>query len=523
MTGMNRRQIGGRLAAFSALGAGLLTPGLAAAQSAKTLNGAGATFPAVLYSKWSEEYLKATGLQINYQAIGSGGGIKAHQDQTADFGATDGPMNDAQLKDAKGGATLHIPMTLGAVVPTYNLPKITQPLIFTGDVLADIFLAKIEKWNDARLKELNPGVTLPNEDIIVVHRSDGSGTTFCWTDYLSSISAEWKEKVGFANSVNWPTGLGGQGNAGVAGEVKNNEYSIGYVELAYARQNKLGFGSVKNSSGNIIAPSLASVTAAAAGALKTMTDDLRVSIVNPAGAAAYPIATFTWILAYRQQRDASKGRALADYLFWCITEGQKFCADLDYAPLPKAMLPLAFAKIESMNAQGEALLASGSALPRQTGLVNNGDGTETASYGDGTTDKRPVSMTIVDTAAAAGSFGTLLAAAQAAGLVDALSGSGPITVFAPTDSAFEKLGNDTIAALLEDKEKLASILTYHVVKGSVLAKDVVKLSTATTLQGSDVKIDAKAAVRINDATVTKADIQCSNGVIHVIDTVLIPA
>ncbi|NDB22457.1 MAG: phosphate ABC transporter substrate-binding protein PstS [Proteobacteria bacterium] len=255
---MNRRQIGGRLAAFSALGAGLLTPGLAAAQSAKTLNGAGATFPAVLYSKWSEEYLKATGLQINYQAIGSGGGIKAHQDQTADFGATDGPMNDAQLKDAKGGATLHIPMTLGAVVPTYNLPKITQPLIFTGDVLADIFLGKIEKWNDARLKELNPGVTLPNEDIIVVHRSDGSGTTFCWTDYLSSVSAEWKEKVGFANSVNWPTGLGGQGNAGVAGEVKNNEYSIGYVELAYARQNKLGFGSVKNSSGNIIAPSLAS-------------------------------------------------------------------------------------------------------------------------------------------------------------------------------------------------------------------------------------------------------------------------
>ncbi len=520
---MNRRQIGGRIAAFGALGAGLLTPGLAAAQSAKTLNGAGATFPAVLYSKWSEEYLKATSLQINYQAIGSGGGIKAHQDQTADFGATDGPMNDAQMKDAKGGATLHIPMTLGAVVATYNLPRITQPLVFTGDVLADIFLGKIEKWNDARLKDLNPGVMLPTEDIIVVHRSDGSGTTFCWTDYLSSVSAEWKEKVGYANSVNWPTGLGGQGNAGVAGEVKNSEYSIGYVELAYARQNKLGVGSVRNSSGNVIVPSLASVTAAAAGALKTMTDDLRVSIVNPAGAAAYPIATFTWILAYRQQRDAAKGRALADYLFWCITQGQRFCADLDYAPLPKAMLPLAFAKIESMNAQGEALIAYGSALPRQTGLVNNGDGSETASYSDGTTDNRPVSMTIVDTAAAAGLFGTLLAAAQAAGLVDALSGPGPITVFAPTDTAFEKLGNDTIAALLEDKEKLASILTYHVVKGSVLAKDVVKLTTATTLQGSDVKIDAKAAVRINDATVTKADIQCSNGVIHVIDTVLIPA
>ncbi len=523
MIGINRRQIGRNLATLGALGTGLLTPDLAAAQSAKRLNGAGATFPAVLYSKWAEEYLKATGVQINYQAIGSGGGIKAHQDQTADFGATDGPMNDAQLRDAKGGATLHIPVTLGAVVPTYNLPKVSQALTFTGDVLADIFLGKISKWNDARLKDLNPGVTLPNEDIIVVHRSDGSGTTFCWTDYLSTVSAEWKEKVGNANSVSWPTGLGGQGNAGVAGEIKNNEYALGYVELAYARQNKLGFGSVRNSSGNIIAPSLSSVTAAAAGALKTMTDDLRVSIVNPAGPGAYPIATFTWILAYRQQRDATKGRALADFLFWCITDGQKFCADLDYAPLPKAMLPLTFAKIESLNAQGETLLAYGSALPRQISLVNNGDGSETASYSDGSTDKRPISMTIVDTAGAAGSFSALLAAAQAAGLIDALSGSGPITVFAPTDEAFEKLGTDTIATILEDKEKLASILTYHVVTGNLLAKDVIKLSTATTLQGSDVKIDARASVRINDATVTKADILCSNGVIHVIDTVLIPA
>lgn len=523
MATLSRRHLGARISAVGAIGATLGFPAVAAAQSAKSLNGAGATFPAVLYSKWAEEYRKVSGLEINYQAIGSGGGIKAHQDQTADFGATDGPMTDAQLKDAKGGATLHVPMTLGAVVATYNLPKITDSLKFTGEVLADIWFGKISKWNDPRLAELNPGVTLPKEDIIVVSRSDGSGTTYIWTDYLSSVSAEWREKVGFATTVAWPTGLGGRGNAGVAGEVKQNEYSIGYVELAYARQNKLGYGTVRNSSGNYVSPSLASVTASAAGALKTMSDDLRVSIVNPNGPAAYAISGFTWVLAYRQQRDAAKGRALADYLFWAITEGQQFCADLDYAPLPKAMLPLAFAKIESMNTQGSQLLAAGSKLPLQTGLVNNGDGTETATFSNGTTDKRPVAMTIVDTAAAAGSFGTLLAAAQAAELVDALSGSGPITVFAPTDEAFAKLGQATIEAVLADKEKLTAILTYHVVVGAVMAKDVIKLTSASTLQGTEVKIDAKSGVKINDATVIKADIQCSNGVIHVIDTVLLPA
>ena len=523
MAKISRRAAARHLAVVGALGGGLVAPLTAAAQSAKSLTGAGATFPAVLYSKWTEEYRKVTGLEINYQAIGSGGGIKAHQELTADFGATDGPMNEAQLKDARGGATLHIPMTLGAVVATYNLPKVTSPLTFTGDVLADIFLGKITMWNDPRLVELNPAASLPKQDIIVVHRSDGSGTSYIWTDYLSSVSAEWKEKVGNANAVNWPTGIGGQGNAGVAGEVKNNEGSIGYVELAYARQNKLGYGSVRNSSGNVIAPSLASVTAAAAGALRTMSDDLRVSIVNPAGPAAYPISGFTWILAYRQQRDAAKGRALADYLFWCITDGQKYCADLDYAPLPKAMLPLAFAKIESMNAQGSTLLAAGSKLPLQTSLVNNGDGTETATYDDGTTDKRAVAMSIVETAAAAGSFSTLLAAATAADLVNTLSGPGPLTVFAPTDEAFAKLGQATIDAVLADKEKLTAILTYHVVAGAVMAKDVVKLTSAKTVQGSEVKIDAKGAVKINDATVVKADIQCGNGVIHVIDTVLIPA
>jgi phosphate transport system substrate-binding protein len=496
---------------------------VAEAQSAKSLTGAGATFPAVLYSKWTEEYRKLTGLEINYQAIGSGGGIKAHQELTADFGATDGPMNETQLKDARGGATLHIPMALGAVVATYNLPKVTSPLSFTGDVLADIFLGKITMWNDPRLVELNPAAALPKQDIIVVHRSDGSGTSYIWTDYLSNLSSEWKEKVGNANSVNWPTGIGGQGNAGVAGEVKNNEGSLGYVELAYARQNKLGFGSVRNSAGYVTAPSLASVTAAAAGALRTMSDDLRVSIVNPAGPGAYPIAGFTWILAYRQQRDAAKGRALADYLFWCITDGQKYCGDLDYAPLPKAMLPLAYAKIESMNTQGSTLLAAGSRLPLQINLVNNGDGTETASYDNGTTDKRPVAMTIVETAVAAGSFSTLLAAATAADLVTTLSGPGPLTVFAPTDEAFAKLGQATIDEVLADKEKLTAILTYHVVGGAVMAKDVVKLTSAKTVQGGEIKIDAKGAVKINDATVVKADIQCGNGVIHVIDTVLLPA
>lgn len=523
MSRLNRRTLVRNVAVIGGAASSLGLLGVAGAQSVKSLTGAGATFPAVLYSKWTEEYRKITGLEINYQAIGSGGGIKAHQELTADFGATDGPMNEAQLKDARGGATLHIPMTLGAVVATYNLPKVTSSLTFTGEVLADIFLGKITMWNDPRLVELNPAAALPKQDIIVVHRSDGSGTSYIWTDYLSSVSAEWKEKVGNANAVNWPTGIGGQGNAGVAGEVKNNEGSIGYVELAYARQNKLGYGSLRNSSGNVIAPSLASVTAAAAGALRTMSDDLRVSIVNPAGPAAYPISGFTWILAYRQQRDAAKGRALADYLFWCITDGQKYCADLDYAPLPKAMLPLAFAKIESMNSQGSTLLAAGSKLPLQTNLVNNGDGTETATYDDGTTDKRAVAMSIVETAAAAGSFSTLLAAATAADLVATLSGPGPLTVFAPTDEAFAKLGQATIDAVLADKEKLTAILTYHVVAGAVLAKDVIKLSSTKTVQGGEVKIDAKAAVKINDATVIKADIQCGNGVIHVIDTVLLPS
>lgn len=392
-TRLNRRGFGGRVAAAAGMAAGLgaAFPMAAGAQTVRALTGAGATFPAVLYSKWAEEYFKKTGIQINYQAIGSGGGIKAHQDMTADFGATDGPMTEDQLKAAKGGATLHVPMALGAVVPTYNLPTLgNQTLRFGPDSLANIFLGKIKKWNDPAIAADNPGVNLPNTDIVVVHRSDVSGTSYIWTDYLSSVNAEWKQKVGTANSVNWPLGLGGAGNAGVAGEVKQNPNSLGYVELAYAIQNHPGVGQVKNSSGAYITPGLESVSLAAAGALETMPDDLRASIVNLAGAQSYPISGFTWLLVYRQQRDRAKGAALADYMFWCITEGQKFCGDLFYAPLPEAMLPLTFSEIQSVNFGGQPLLSPAAQLPirerAELYTSDNGDGTATTHYSDGTSE-----------------------------------------------------------------------------------------------------------------------------------------
>jgi len=296
VTELNRRSFG-RIAAGATSAVALMArlPCTVAAQSARTLTGAGATFPAVLYSKWAAEYNKLTGVQINYQSIGSGGGIKAHQDMTADFGATDGPMTEQQLKDAKGGPTLHVPMALGAVVPTYNLPQIGNArLRFTDQSLPNIFLGKIKKWNDPAIAADNPGINLPNEDIVVVHRSDGSGTTYIWVDFLSNVSAEWKDKVGVATSVNWPTGLGGRGNEGGAGEVRQNRNTLGYVELAYVIQNRLGVGVVRNKLGAWVDPNLESVTAAAQGALETMPDDLRVSIVNPEGETAYPIAGFTW-------------------------------------------------------------------------------------------------------------------------------------------------------------------------------------------------------------------------------------
>src|SRR5262249_22550030 len=268
---------------------------------AKALNGAGATFPAPLYQKWFDEYAKLTQVQVNYQAIGSGGGVKGIQDQTIDFGGSDGPMTDDQIKGSKGGDVFHIPTALGAIVPTYNIPEVKTKLKFTGQNLAGIFLGDINKWNDPKLVADNPELAQVDKEIVVVHRSDGSGTTFGFTDYLSTVSPDWNSKVGKATSVNWPTGLGGSGNAGVAGEVKQNPYSVGYVELIYALQNKMDFGQVMNKSGTWIDPSLDSVTAAAGASLTIIPPDLRFSIVDAPGDRSYPISTAIWLLAYKTQ------------------------------------------------------------------------------------------------------------------------------------------------------------------------------------------------------------------------------
>ena len=322
---------------------------------AKALTGAGATFPAALYSKWFNDYNKVTQVQVNYQSIGSGGGIKAISDQTADFGATDSPMTDAQLKDAKGGDILHIPMALGAVVATYNIPGLEgTKLKLSGDVLAAIFLGTITKWNDPKIVADNAGVKLPAEDIVSVHRSDGSGTSFVFTDYLSAVSADWKAKVGASTTVNWPGGIGGKGNEGVAGEVKQNPFSIGYVELIYAIQNKLGVASIKNKAGKWVEPSLEGVTAAAAAASGKVAPDLRVSIVEQEGEKTYPISTFTWILAYKTMADAPKAIALTRLLWWATHEGQKLTGDLGYAPLPAEIVTKGEAMIKSIQAGGKA-------------------------------------------------------------------------------------------------------------------------------------------------------------------------
>jgi phosphate transport system substrate-binding protein len=283
---------------------------------AKTLNGAGATFPAPLYTKWFNEYANVTGVQINYQAIGSGGGIKGIQDQTVDFGASDAPMTDEQLAAARGGAILHIPTALGAIVATYNLPGIDAQLRFTGDTLAGIYLGDIQMWNDPRLVADNPELAGVDQEIVVVHRSDGSGTTFGFTDYLSKISPDWAQRVGKGTSVNWPVGLGASGNPGVTGEVQQDPYSIGYVELIYALQNGLGYAMVQNSFGNWVDPSLESVTAVAASAIDLLPQDLRFSIVNAPGENAYPISTATWLLVYREMPERSKALAVTRMLWW---------------------------------------------------------------------------------------------------------------------------------------------------------------------------------------------------------------
>jgi phosphate transport system substrate-binding protein len=312
------------------------------AQGALSINGAGATFPYPMYSKWFDEYHKKNGnLQINYQSIGSGGGIKQVTEGTVDFGATDGPMNDEQLKafqDKHGFGILHFPTVLGAAVPTYNVPGVTAELNFTQEAIAGIFLGKVTKWNDPAIVGANKGVNLPANDIVLVHRSDGSGTTYIWTDYLSKISDDWKNKVGKGTSVNWPVGLGGKGNEGVAGLVKQTPNSFGYVELIYAIQNNMPYGRVRNSSGAFIKADLASVTEAAAGAAKSMPDDFRVSITDAPGKKAYPISSFTWLLIPSKFLDPAKRDAIKGFVKWMLVDGQSYAEPLSYAKLPKEVV-----------------------------------------------------------------------------------------------------------------------------------------------------------------------------------------
>ena len=322
------------------VGKGPQRPGSATVGSA-ALTGAGATFPAPLYTKWFDAYARETGVRINYQSIGSGGGIRQFTEGTVDFGASDAPMTDQQVAAVKGNVR-HIPTVLGAVVATYNLPSAGQsPLRFDGPTLADIFLGRITRWSDRRIAALNPGVKLADRDIIVVHRSDGSGTSFVFTDYLSKVSNEWKRRVGRATSVDWPSGLGGKGNEGVTQQVKQTEAAIGYVELIYAISNGLPAASIKNADGAFVEPTLKSVSAAAAGAPLGPESDFRVSITNPSGRDSYPISSFTWLLVKEEGADSSKAAALHRFLLWMLQPpAQRMAADLHYAPLPVPVIEL---------------------------------------------------------------------------------------------------------------------------------------------------------------------------------------
>jgi len=316
---------------------------------AQKLTGAGATFPYPIYSKWFSEYSAAhPGVQINYQSIGSGGGIRQVTAGLVDFGASDGPMTDEQLSQCKG-KVLHIPTVLGAVVPAYNIPGVKQELKFTPELLAAIFLGKITNWNDAAIAKVNPGVHFPSKDIVVVHRSDGSGTTYVFTDYLSKVSPEWNSTVGKSTSVKWPVGLGGKGNEGVAGTIRQIDGSIGYVELIYAVQNNISYGVVRNKRGNFVKASLDSTTAAAAAAASNMPNDYRVSITDADGKEAYPIASFTWLLIPQQSRDAAKGKVLRDFLSWMLKDGQRETVALTYAPLPKEVVKKLQSTINSVH------------------------------------------------------------------------------------------------------------------------------------------------------------------------------
>jgi len=343
---MNRRTFTFTITALLglALGTGL------AAQKIQ-INGAGATFPYPIYSKWFSEYNKLNpNVEINYQSIGSGGGIRQLTNQTVFFGATDGPMTKDQMLAAPG-AILHLPTVLGAVVPIYNLPAVSAPLKFTGPVLADLFLGKITRWNDAAIAKLNPGVALPNLPVTVVHRSEGSGTTYIFMDYLAKVSPEWKTRVGVANSVNWPVGLGGSGNEGVSGLVKQTPGSLGYVELIYALQNKISYGPVQNMAGEFVSATVASVTAAAAEAAKQMPADFRVSITNAPGKTAYPISSFTWLLFYENPKNKAMSKTMVEFMKWALGDGQKMAEPLGYAPLPAAVVTMELEALKKIKIQ----------------------------------------------------------------------------------------------------------------------------------------------------------------------------
>ena len=315
------------------------------------INGAGATFPAPLYAKWFAEYNKLhSNVRINYQPLGSGAGIRQVTERTVFFGATDGPMTNDQLLAAPG-KILHLPTTLGAVVPVYNVPGVSQELKFSGPVLANIFLGKITKWNDPAITALNPGVTLPGSDIVVAHRSDGSGTTYIWVDYLSKVSPEFKKVVGVATAVKWPVGVAAAKNDGVAAIVKQTPGALGYVELIYALQTKTPYAQVQNASGKFVKASSASVSAAAAAAAKQMPADYRVSITNAPGDAVYPISSFTWMLFYQDPKDKAQARAMVDFMKWALTDGQKIASDMDYAPLPPNVIEMEMKTLATIKVQ----------------------------------------------------------------------------------------------------------------------------------------------------------------------------
>jgi phosphate transport system substrate-binding protein len=326
----------------------------ASTSASADLTGAGATFPQPVYSKWFYDYAAKTGVKINYQSIGSGGGIRQLSAGTVDFGASDAPMSDEEIAAAKGHI-LHFPTVIGAVAVTYNLPGVSAQLKLTADVLADIFLGKITKWNDSRLAALNAGVALPDQDILVVHRSDGSGTTFIFTDYLTAASQSWAAGPGKGKDIQWPVGLGGKGNEGVTGQVKQTPGSIGYVELAYANQNSLPVAALQNQEGNFVLPSLEGATAAAAGVAAGLPEDtdFRVSIVNAPGADAYPISSFTWLLVYQSMEDGAKAQKLLDFVKWALTDGEGEVASLDYAPLPENVVQLEMKQLDMVSYPGK--------------------------------------------------------------------------------------------------------------------------------------------------------------------------